>query len=116
MGISDLDHLYAETQDWEASVGFWEGLGFSAVSRWGDEGHRAGRFETGSAAIVLAEVDESAAPQFNACLGLTEAEEFATGSEVEVVTPLEATHWNTRWIRVRDPDGRVYCLEEEGKE
>jgi catechol 2,3-dioxygenase-like lactoylglutathione lyase family enzyme len=116
MGISHLDHLYAETQNWGASVDFWEGLGFRAVSRWGDEGHRAGRFEAGSAAVVLAEVGEATTPQLNAFFGLKDAAEFAVGGQVHVVTPLEATHWNTRWIRVRDPDGRVFCLEEEGKE
>ena len=29
-----------------------------------------------------------------------------------VVLPLEATHWGTRWMKVQDPDGRVFVLEE----
>ena len=30
---------------------------------------------------------------------------------VDVISPLEDTHWGTRWIRVRDPDGNLYVLE-----
>jgi uncharacterized glyoxalase superfamily protein PhnB len=30
---------------------------------------------------------------------------------VEVVAPLEDTHWGTREMTVRDPDGRVWSLQ-----
>ena len=114
MAVTDLDHLYIETHDWEASVSFWEGLGFSFASRWGSSGHRAGRLESAAAAVVLAEVSADQSPGFNAFFRLDEADDFAMGPGVEVTTPLEDTHWGTRWIRVRDPEGQVYSLEAEG--
>lgn len=111
MGIRSLDHLYVETSKWEDSVAFWGGLGFEFAGQWGTQGHRAGRLETSGAAIVLAEVAPDAEPAFNAFFDVSDIDEFQPGSGVEVVTPLESTHWGTRWIRVRDPEGRVYAFE-----
>ena len=37
---------------------------------------------------------------------------FEVGAAVDVEQPLSSTHWGTRWIRVRDPEGRIFCLEE----
>jgi uncharacterized glyoxalase superfamily protein PhnB len=42
------------------------------------------------------------------------AERLAGQGEIAVTTPLGPTHWGTRWIRVRDPDGREFALEEIG--
>jgi len=109
--IRGIDHLYTETRDWEASAAFWEGLGFSFVSRWGSDGHRAGRLEAGDAAIVLAEIPDGT-PQSSVFFDLVDADGFTPGAAVTVSTPLEPTHWDTRWMRVTDPDGRVHALEE----
>ncbi len=109
MGINRIDHLYAETAHWDDSVAFWEGLGFSFAERWGSDGHRAGRLVCNDAAIVLAEVEEK--PAFNVFFDITDADALdATGHDV--ATPLQDTHWGTRWIRVTDPDGRIIALEE----
>lgn len=108
MRITSIDHVYAETLDWDASVTFWVGLGFAFVSEWGSEGHRAGRLECGSAAVVLAEITEGA-PAFNVFFDVDDPDDSGLGG---VVTPLSDTHWGTRWIRVEDPDGRVHALEE----
>ncbi len=34
---------------------------------------------------------------------------------VEVVTPFEDTHFGTREMTVRDPDGRLWSLQAPGK-
>ncbi len=112
MPIRALDHIYVETRNWDESVTFWRGLGFEFADRWGDDGHRAGRLVTGNAVVVLAEVDESTDPAFNAFFSLTAAGEYTMGEGVEVEQTLTETHWGTRWIRVRDPEGRIFCLEE----
>lgn len=109
MGITGIGHVYAETSDWEGSVAFWEGLGFSFADRWESDGHRAGRLECNSAAVVLAEVPEE--PQHLSVFFDIERPEDAPDLP-GVVTPLTDTHWGTRWIRVEDPDGRIHALEE----
>jgi catechol 2,3-dioxygenase-like lactoylglutathione lyase family enzyme len=116
MSISRLDHVYAETHDWNASVAFWEALGFTFADRWGTDGHRAGRLEAGDAVVVLAEVASDVAPAFNVFFDLADPDEYELAEGAEVVTPLEATHWGTQWIRVRDPEGRVHCLEAQSGE
>ena len=115
MAIRAIDHLYLETRAFEQTVAFWERLGFRLVAQWESGGHRAGRLEAGAAAIVIA---ESATPVQTVHFRLADAdayaERLARQDGVTVETPLGGTHWGTRWIRVRDPDGRVFALEETG--
>ena len=92
-------------------MAFWEGLGFEFVDQWGSDGHRAGRLQSKQAVVVLAEVGPDLPAAFNAFFDLADPDRFEIGPGVEVETPLETTHWGTRWIRVTDPDGRVHCLE-----
>ena len=98
MSVIGLDHLYAETVHWDASVAFWEGVGFSFAEQWGSEGHRAGRLVAGEATVVLAEV-----PADPECVVF-----FAADPARPDLTP---THWGTRLARHTDPDGRVHALE-----
>jgi catechol 2,3-dioxygenase-like lactoylglutathione lyase family enzyme len=120
MSIEKLDHIYAETRRFEKTVAFWQDLGFTVASEWGDEGHRACRLVCGDAAVVLAEADPLGSPQSPTVHFAMKdpealAETLAAAENVEVVTPLEDTHWGTRWIRVQDPDGNLYCLEDPGR-
>jgi uncharacterized glyoxalase superfamily protein PhnB len=113
MPVTSLDHVYAETRAWDAAVAFWEGLGFEFAQRWGSEGHRAGTLVSGDASVVLAEIPPGdSAPVFNVFFALDAADTFRVGAGVEVTTPLEPTHWGTRWMRVTDPEGRTHVLEE----
>lgn len=116
MAIEAIDHLYIECRSFKDSVAFWESLGFRLVEEWGEDGHQAGRLEAGSAAIVLAESDtptvdihfrDSDADNLDASL--------AADDRVVVAQALEPTHWGTRWMRVKDPEGRPFVLEETGK-
>ena len=103
--IDRIDHLYLETRSFDDAVRFWERLGFKLASTWGRDGHRAGRLESGDAYLVLAESQE---PMLNVHFGLGEADELAA----RLGQPLEKTHWGTRLLRVTDPDGRTFVLEE----
>jgi len=40
---------------------------------------------------------------------------FSPGSAVEVVTPFADTHYGTREMTVRDPDGRLWNLQAPAK-
>ena len=116
MAIRALDHIYVETRRWRAAVAFWEGLGFGFAEQWGEAGHRAGRLVAGDATVVLAEVDSATEPEMNVFFALEKADEYAPSAAVPIVEPLSATHWGSRWIRVSDPEGRVYCLEETAED
>ena len=115
--VSALDHVYLETRSFESALAFWRALGFQLAEQWGDESHRAGRLVSGEASVVLAagraaaEVVHFRVPK-GALDGLAAA--LAESKDVKVLTPLEATHWGTRWIRVQDSDRRIFALEETG--
>ena len=88
MGVTGIDHIYAETADWDATVAFWHGLGFEFTSRWGDEGHRAGRLESGTAAVVVAEIPAGQEPDSSVFFHLDDADSFVPDASVEIVAPL----------------------------
>jgi hypothetical protein len=115
VSITKLEHLYVETHEWGLSVAFWSGLGFSFIRTWGSEGHRAGRLESGIAAVVLAEVPSEQPPTSSAFFTLEDPDDFSVGEAADVITPLQETHWGTRWMRVRKPEGRVYAFEADGE-
>ena len=113
MGVEKVDHIYVECQDFAKNVAFWEGLGFKLVAQWGEAGHVAGRLVSAGACVVLAEATEPVGP--NVHFAIDDAVALNTSLQaadaVEVVAPLEDTHWGTRWIRVHDPEGRLFVLE-----
>jgi len=114
VSIRAIDHLYAETRAWDASVAFWKGLGFDLAEQWGSEGHRAGRLVLGEVRVVLAEIGPGdQPPAFSVFFGVPDLDSLEPGPAVDVITNTEPTHWGSRWMRVRDPDGRVYSLGEE---
>ena len=120
MSIHSLDHVYVETRQFEKTVQFWESLGFAVAAQWGEGTHRACRLVSEKAAVVLAEADAAGSPQSPTVhFGMADpervAESLAAAKGVEIVTPLENTHWGTKWIRVQDPDGNLYCLESPGE-
>ncbi|MCJ7726466.1 MAG: hypothetical protein MUP76_08795 [Acidimicrobiia bacterium] len=79
----------------------------------GIDHHRAGRLGCDEASVVLAEVSPgSDPPAFNVSFNVDDLDAANLPPEVEVVTSTEPTPRGTRWVRVRDPDGRVYSLEE----
>ena len=113
--VRALDHLYLETRSFDAAVSFWEALGFKLAERWGDEGHRAGRLVSGAASVVLAEGRAPAqVVHFRVPPGSLDAlaASLDGNPSLKVVTPVEPTHWGTRWLRVQDSDRRIYALEE----
>ncbi|MHC4473819.1 MAG: VOC family protein [Planctomycetota bacterium] len=116
MSVTSMDHLYVETRSFEKAMAFWGTLGFAVDHTWGEGDHRAGMLRAGKAIVVLAEVGPTHDPQRptpHLAIRDPEAldEHLAESDAVDVVTPLEETHWGTRWIRVRDPDGNLYSLE-----
>jgi catechol 2,3-dioxygenase-like lactoylglutathione lyase family enzyme len=119
MSVSGFDHVYVETRHYEKTIAFWEALGFAVAESWGEADHRACRLAAGTARVVLAEAGAGHDPQ-RATVHLAVVEpdtldaSIATTDAVDVISPLEDTHWGTRWIRVRDPDGNLYVLEAGG--
>lgn len=105
-----IHHLYVETHNWGKSVAFWQALGFTLEEDRGTSGLL--RPSAGGPYVYLAEVPASRAPRME--LYLTAEGEGEPGQPVEVIAPFSDTHWGTREMTVRDPDGRTLKLEARG--
>lgn len=117
MDVESVDHVYVETRDYEKARAFWTALGFAVESEWGDGGHRAGMFVSGEARMVVATADTGGSPSpptvhFRVPNTAAAQARAAASPAVRVVVADEATHWGTRWVRLADPDGNVWVLEQ----
>jgi len=61
--------------------------------------------------LFIAEIPESQTPQRHVVLAVADADTFELDAGVDVVSPWEDTHWGTRLMTVRDPDGREWKLQ-----
>ena len=111
MSADSIHHIYVETHNWGKSVAFWRALGFQLDDDRGTSGML--RAPGGGPYIYLAEVpaDRKTAME----LYLSATDETPPARPADVVAPFAATHWGTREMAVRDPDGRLVKLEARAK-
>lgn len=108
MGVERIDYVYLETHNWGKSVKFWQELGFELTLDLGN----AGKLDpsAGGPGIFLEEVPESRDRKFQVYWNVPD-EGFSPGAPVEVVSDWEPSHWGSRLMEVRDPDGRIHVLQ-----
>lgn len=113
MATEGIEAVYLETHNWGKSAKFFRELGFEVEF---ETDHGSGQLRNGDGAyIFLVEVPEGQEPQTQIALKVAEEDAFRPGPVVEVVSPFEDTHYGTREMIVRDPDGRCWNLQAPGK-
>ncbi|EFC85134.1 glyoxalase/bleomycin resistance/extradiol dioxygenase family protein [Parafrankia sp. EUN1f] len=114
MTTEGIEAVFLETHNWGRAAGFFQALGFKLEF---DTGHNSGQLRNGDGPYVfIAEMPESRelqAPRI--VLKVPDADTFQPDPAVDVVTPFEDTHWGTREMTVRDPDGRLWSLQAPGR-
>ncbi|HEU5299443.1 MAG TPA: VOC family protein [bacterium] len=107
MAVERIDYLYLETTNWGKAVKFWQTLGFRLVL---DLGH-SGRLEPvgGGPGIFLEEVPEGRPLRVQ--IFLRGPEEPAPGAPAQVAREWHDSHWGTRLLELRDPDGRTVVVQ-----
>ncbi|MFC0597783.1 VOC family protein [Streptomyces palmae] len=109
MATEGIEAVFLETHNWGKAARFFQALGFDLEF---STDHNSGRLRRGDGPYVfIAEVPEDRKPQTRIVLGVPDADAFRPGPDVEVVTPFEDTHFGTRLMTVRDPDGRLWSLQ-----
>jgi uncharacterized glyoxalase superfamily protein PhnB len=109
MGTEGIEAVFVETHSWGRAAKFFQALGFTLEF---DTGHASGQLRNGDGPYVfVAEVPEDAQPQVRVVLKVADADQFFPDPAVEVVTEFEDTHYGTREMTVRDPDGNVWALQ-----
>lgn len=109
MATNGIEAVFLETHNWGRAAKFWQALGYELEF---DTGHSSGQLRNGDGAYVfIAEVPEDQPIGTQIVLQVPDAAAFSADPIVEMVTPFEPTHWDTRMATVRDPDGRVWGLQ-----
>ena len=112
MATEGIEAVFLETHNWGKAAKFFQALGFKLEF---ETDHSSGQLCNGSGPYVfIAEVPEDQVPETRIVLKVPDADAFRTDPIVEVVSPFEATHYGTREMTVRDPDGRLWSLQAPG--
>jgi hypothetical protein len=113
MTTEGFEAVFLETRNWGKTAKFFQALGFELEISTGDG---SGVFRNGEGPyLVVAEIPEDREPGVQVALKVPDADGFRPDPAVEVVTPFEDTHYGTREMTVRDPDGRIWSLQAPAK-
>jgi len=109
MSTEGIDAVFLETHNWGKAAKFWQALGYTLEF---ETDHASGQLRNGDGPYVfIAEIPESRAPGIQLVLRVPDAESFRPDPALEIVTQFEDTHWGTKEMTVRDPDGRTWSLQ-----
>jgi uncharacterized glyoxalase superfamily protein PhnB len=113
MTTEGVEAIYLETHNWGKAAKFFQALGYEIDFA---TDHNSGQLRNGDSPwLFIAEVSESQEPRTQVVFKVPDADKFEAEDIVEVVTPFEETHYGTREMTVRDPDGRMWTLSAPGK-
>jgi uncharacterized glyoxalase superfamily protein PhnB len=113
MATQGVEAVFLTTHNWGKAAKFFQALGFTLEF---ETDHNSGQLRNGDGAyLFIAEVPESQPPEAQVVLKAPDEAACRFGPGVEVVTPFEPTHWGTREMTVRDPDGRIWRLQAPGR-
>jgi hypothetical protein len=108
-----IEAVFLTTHNWGKSAKFFRALGFKLEF---ETDHSSGQLRNGDGPyLFIAEIPVSQVPAAHVVLKLSDEAAFQPEAIVDVVTPFEDTHWGTREMTVRDPDGRIWRLQAPGK-
>ncbi|WP_018681351.1 glyoxalase/bleomycin resistance/dioxygenase family protein [Actinokineospora enzanensis] len=112
MSTEGIEAVFVETHNWGRAARFFQSLGFTLEF---ETDHGSGQFRNGDGPYVfVAEVPADREPRSRIVLKAPDV--FTPDGDVEVVSPFAETHYGTREMTVRDPDGRLWSLQAPGGE
>jgi hypothetical protein len=104
-----IEAVFLETHNWGKAAKFFQELGFELEF---STDHNSGQLRNGDGpSVFIAEIPANREPGMQVVLKVPDADSFRPDSAVEVVTPFTETHYGTREMTVRDPDGRPWILQ-----
>lgn len=113
MTTKGIEAVFLTTHNWGKAARFFQALGYTLDF---ETDHNSGQLRNGDGPyLFIAEVPESEKPEAHAVLTVPDEGVFRSDPIIDVVTPFADTHWGTREMTVRDPDGRIWRLQAPGK-
>ncbi|MBF6412005.1 VOC family protein [Nocardia cyriacigeorgica] len=112
MATDGIEAVFLTTHNWGKAAKFFQSLGFAMEF---ETDHASGQLRGPDGPYVfIAEVPADQPTQTRLVLKVSDAEAFRADPIVEVVSPFEETHFGTKEMTVRDPDGRLWSLQAPG--
>jgi len=113
MPTEGIEAVFLETRNWGKAAKFFQALGFTLEFA---TDHNSGQLRNGDGpSVFIAEVPADREPGVQIVLTVPDEDAFRPDPIVEVVTPFTDTHYGTREMTVRDPDGRLWTLTAPAK-
>ena len=111
MTTEGIEAVFLETHNWGKAAKFFQALGYELDF---ETDHNSGQLRNGDGPTVfIAEVPADRQPEVRIVFRVPDAD-APPAPEIEVVEPFEDTHWGTKQMVVRDPDGRLWNLQAPG--
>ncbi len=109
MTTTGIEAVYLETHNWGKSVKFFQSLGYELEFA---TDHASGLLRSAQGPyLFVAEVPAGEPTGMQAVLKVPAEDSVPADGTVDVVSPFEDTHFGTREMTVRDPDGRHWILQ-----
>ncbi|CAN7503441.1 MULTISPECIES: glyoxalase [Pseudomonadota] len=109
MKTEGVKAIFLTTHNWGKSAKFFQSLGYELDF---ETDHNSGQLRNEAGPyLFIAEVPENEQPAIQMVLKIRDGETLDLDPPFEVVSPFADTHWGTREMTVRDPDGRTWSLE-----
>lgn len=106
-----IEAVFLQTRNWGRAAKFFQALGYELEF---ETDHASGQFRNAiGPSIFVAEIPEGD-PEPRLVLRVPD-DSYSPDPSLEVVSPFEDTHYGTREMVVRDPDGRLWTLSAPGK-
>ena len=103
-----IEAVFLETHSCGTAAKFFQALGYELEFA---TDHSSGLLRNGDGPYVfIAEIPEDEEPGIELVLEVADADQLRLDPVVEVVAPFADTHYGTREMTVRDPDGRLWRL------
>ena len=113
MATEGIEAVFITTHNWGKTAKFFQALGYTLEF---ETDHHSGQLRNGAGPyIFIAEVPESQPTDVRLVLKVADAAAFQAAPNVEVVEPWADSHWGTKVMTVRDPDGRSWTLQAKGR-
>lgn len=110
MNTNGLDGILVETHDWDASVSFWQALGYTLEL---ETDHRSGRLRhpLGGPYIFVAERPPEQPLRTVLGFAVSDSDKFTPPTSGSVIHGFEKQHWPALQMLLNDPDGREIVVD-----
>jgi hypothetical protein len=109
MATDGIEAVFLTTHNWGKAAKFFQSLGYELEF---ETDHSSGQLRNSiGPSVFIAEVPASDELAVQLVMKVADADKVELDSSVEVVKPFADTHFGTREMVVRDPDGREWSLQ-----